>query len=102
MIIVHSPTGKRHQLDAVPGQNLMLQLRPMKVGVIGLCGGNAVCGTCHVIVRNDQYDLLEPFDDYEEALLEGLSQRQPTSRLACQIVYQPPLEGLELTVALGD
>ncbi|MBE8476466.1 MULTISPECIES: 2Fe-2S iron-sulfur cluster-binding protein [Streptomyces] len=98
-IVVHGRDQTRREVDVNTRDSLMLQLRPLKVGVIGVCGGNAVCGTCHVTVRPDQWDLLEPIDEYEEEMLETLPDRQPNSRLACQIVYTPALDGLELTVA---
>jgi ferredoxin, 2Fe-2S len=98
MIIVHDRDGNRHEVDVDCKRSLMLQLRPLKVGVVGLCGGNAMCGTCHVSVRSDQLDLLEPPDEFEEELLETLAERQPCSRLACQLNYIPALDGLELTV----
>ncbi len=99
MIIVHSQAGVRQEFEAVARRSLMLQLRPLKVGVIGLCGGNAMCGTCHVVVSDDdRFGGLEPPDEYEEELLAGLPQRQPRSRLACQLVYEPSMDGLEITV----
>lgn len=99
MIIVHSQAGVRLEFEAVARRSLMLQLRPLKVGVIGLCGGNAMCGTCHVVVSSDdRFDQLDPPDEYEEELLAGLPQRQPHSRLACQLVYEPSMDGLEITV----
>jgi 2Fe-2S ferredoxin len=98
MIVVHGRDGTRHEVDANTDECLMLQLRPLKVGVVGLCGGNAMCGTCHVTVREDQFDLLDPPDEFEEELLDTLAERQAHSRLACQLCYQPSLDGLELTV----
>src|SRR5437867_3570738 len=98
MIVVHGRDGTRRELDVNTHDCLMLQLRPFKIGIIGLCGGNAMCGTCHVTVRSDQLDLLEPIDEFEEELLATLSERQPNSRLACQLVYRPSMDGLEITV----
>jgi 2Fe-2S ferredoxin len=97
-IVVHGHNEKRLELDVDTRKSLMLQLRPHKVGILGICGGNALCGTCHVTVRPDQLDLLEPMDEYEEELLDTLPERQPNSRLACQIVPKPSMDGLELTV----
>jgi 2Fe-2S ferredoxin len=98
MIIVHGRDGTTHEVDVSGQRSLMLQLRPLKIGIIGLCGGNAMCGTCHVKVRPDQCSILEPPDAYEEELLETLPERTPCSRLACQLVYEPGMDGLELTV----
>jgi ferredoxin, 2Fe-2S len=98
MIVVHGRDGNRHEVEVDADQCLMLQLRPLKAGIIGLCGGNAMCGTCHVTVRQDQFNLLDPPDEFEEELLDTLDEREPHSRLACQLWYEPSLNGLELTV----
>ena len=40
-MIVVDQHGAKHELEPQPGKSLMLQLRPLKVGVIRLCNGNA-------------------------------------------------------------
>jgi len=76
----------------------MPQLRPLKLGIIGLCIGNMACGTCHVYVEPDRLDELEPPDEDELEMLDDLAQRKDNSRLTCQIIYQDVLEGLVMTV----
>ncbi|WP_413810750.1 2Fe-2S iron-sulfur cluster-binding protein [Streptomyces sp. OE57] len=91
--------GVSRELDAQVGKPLMHQLRPLKIGVIGFCNGNAACGTCHVYVEEDRLpDLPEP-DEYEEEMLAELPRREQNSRLACQLVYEPSMADLTLTVA---
>lgn len=99
MITVTDRTGQQHELDGQPGRSLMLQLRPLKVGIVGLCNGNALCGTCHIYVRPDQLERTGHRKPLEDNLLEPLKTFRPESRLACQIVYSQELDGLELTVA---
>ena len=99
MIRVNDRDGNGRDVDAVPGKVLMLQLRPLKIGIVGLCGGNAVCGTCHVLVRPDWLDRLPEPDEFEQERLDDLDGVRPNSRLACQIQYGPELDGLEITVA---
>lgn len=99
MIIVNGQDGARHEFDATKGQALMWQIRPLRAGVVGLCNGNAACGTCHVYVAPEWADRLEAPDEYEEEMLDEVNNRQQFSRLSCQIEYQPELDGLELTVA---
>ena len=77
----------------------MHQLRPLKVGVIGLCNGNAACGTCHVYVDEDRFGELPEPDEYEEEMLADLVSREKNSRLSCQLVYESSMAGLTLTVA---
>ena len=91
--------GVNHNLDARDGKTLMPQLRPLKVGVIGLCNGNAACGTCHVFVEPARAAELPEIDEYEEEMLAELDERKPNSRLSCQLVYEPSMADLTLTVA---
>jgi 2Fe-2S ferredoxin len=99
VIVVHAQDGTRHELEATKGEALMWQLRALKVGVVGLCNGNAACGTCHVYVADGWAPQLEEPDEYEDEMLEEVSHRKPNSRLSCQIEYKAELDGLELTVA---
>ncbi|WP_369029609.1 2Fe-2S iron-sulfur cluster-binding protein [Streptomyces adonidis] len=99
MIIVHDRKDVRHEFDVPEGKALMLQLRPKKIGIIGLCNGNAACGTCHVYVEKEWLDRLPEPDEYESEMLEEVAERRENSRLACQIEYRAELDGLEMTVA---
>ena len=53
-------------------------------GIIGRCGGAATCLTCHCYVQSVE-GLLTPVDALEEEVLEYVYDREPDSRLACQI-----------------
>jgi 2Fe-2S ferredoxin len=68
-------------------------------GIIGECGGVCMCATCHVYVREDYLDKLPPVMDTEEAVLEVTNaERQPNSRLSCQIKMTEALDGLTVTI----
>ncbi|MGW1783742.1 2Fe-2S iron-sulfur cluster-binding protein [Streptomyces sp. NPDC002143] len=99
MIIIHDRNDVRHELEPREGKALMLQLRPLKVGILGLCQGNAACGTCHVYVEKEWLDRLPDPDEYEEEMLSEVAARRENSRLSCQIEYRTELDGLEMTVA---
>ncbi len=89
------PDGTRETLDVAVGNTIMLAATSHGLeGIVGECGGNAMCATCHVFVEPDQLDLLPPMTDDEDALLDGTAiERQPNSRLSCQIHVTPALEG---------
>ena len=54
-----------------------------------------MCSTCHVFVDESFYNRLPPAQDTEEAVLEiSAEERQPTSRLSCQIKVTDDLDGL--------
>lgn len=66
-------------------------------GIVAECGGSAVCATCHVYVDDNWIGRLTAVGDDEDALLDGTaSERQPNSRLSCQIKITPELDGLVL------
>lgn len=68
-------------------------------GIDGECGGCCSCATCHVYVDDAFIDRLPPPDDMEDELLDGVaSERQPGSRLSCQIFVSDEFDGLTVRV----
>jgi 2Fe-2S ferredoxin len=68
-------------------------------GIIGECGGNASCATCHVWVRDEFRGLVGEPGDLEDDLLDlGVSERRDSSRLSCQITLTDELDGLTVDV----
>jgi 2Fe-2S ferredoxin len=68
-------------------------------GIIGECGGNNSCATCHVWVRDEFTELVGKPGDLEDDLLDlGVSERRDSSRLSCQIVLTDALDGLTVDV----
>jgi 2Fe-2S ferredoxin len=64
-------------------------------GIIGECGGNISCATCHVYVDEDFVPLVGPPGDFEDDMLDlAVSERRTTSRLSCQISLTDALDGL--------
>jgi ferredoxin, 2Fe-2S len=64
-------------------------------GITAECGGSCMCATCHVYVSEDMMALTPPMEADEDAMLEGTaSERRPTSRLSCQLVVTPEMDGL--------
>jgi ferredoxin, 2Fe-2S len=66
-------------------------------GIVGECGGQLMCASCHVYVDEAFLDLLPPRSEDEEEMLESTaSPRLPNSRLSCQIKLTEELDGLIL------
>jgi branched-chain amino acid transport system substrate-binding protein len=80
---------------------LMFTLRDQAgLPVEGLCGGCAICGTCHVHVDAAWIDRLPPRAEIELELLELLRHfDERASRLSCQIKPTAELDGLALRLA---
>ncbi|MBU6448491.1 MAG: 2Fe-2S iron-sulfur cluster binding domain-containing protein [Rhodospirillales bacterium] len=95
-VIYVNSNGSRTSITVETGMSVMAGAVEHGVdGIVGQCGGNAICGTCHVYVNPGQLSLLEPISDDEDATLEIVAaERRPNSRLGCQITMKPELDGL--------
>lgn len=69
-------------------------------GIVGECGGQAMCATCHVYVDNPPASLPELSEDEDEMLECTASPRESTSRLSCQLRATAHFD--ELTVRLPE
>jgi ferredoxin, 2Fe-2S len=68
-------------------------------GIIGECGGNCSCATCHVYVDDDFSASVGGAGDMEDDLLDlGVADRRDTSRLSCQIAVTEDLDGLTVHI----
>ena len=93
--------GQEYSVEAVEGESVMATAVKNGVpGIIGECGGNASCATCHVWVRDEYVPLVGEPNPTEEDLLEmGVSDRRAGSRLSCQIKMSSELDGLTVDIA---
>jgi 2Fe-2S ferredoxin len=98
IIHVTDREGQRHTLECVEGWRVMEIIRDWGLPIEGLCGGACECATCHVFVSDEWVARLYPATDEEEDQLDTVV-TAPTSRLSCQIIWTPELDGLELTLA---
>ncbi|MDX2972248.1 2Fe-2S iron-sulfur cluster-binding protein [Kribbella solani] len=69
-------------------------------GIVGECGGQAMCATCHVYVREQYLDALPAIGADEDEMLDcTVAPRDPVrSRLACQLTLGPGLDEIEVDV----
>ena len=88
--------GTAHGFEAPDGLTVMQAATGFGVpGILADCGGQAICGTCHVIVAEAWIHRLPPPLPAEDALLDTVAVgRRAGSRLACQIRLGPDLQGL--------
>lgn len=92
--------GQEHVIDAVLGESVMATAVKNGVpGIVGECGGNASCGTCHVWVREEFVALTGEPGELEEDLLDmAVTERRDGSRLSCQVRVTEELDGLTVDV----
>lgn len=94
-----TPDGVRNDIEAPSGANLMEVAVANGIdGILADCGGNLVCGTCHVVVPERFQALLPEQSEMERDMLECVPYPQPNTRLCCQISLSEALDGLELHV----
>jgi ferredoxin, 2Fe-2S len=68
-------------------------------GIIGECGGELSCGTCHVYVDAEWADKIDPQSEEERDLLDMMDDVRPESRLSCQIQLKPGCAGFRSRIA---
>lgn len=103
-VVYVSADGEERVVSAAVGETVMsAAVRNGVPGIIGECGGNNSCATCHVWVRGDFADRVGGPGDLEDDLLDlGVEDRRATSRLGCQVEITDGLDGLVVDVPAGQ
>jgi 2Fe-2S ferredoxin len=91
--------GAEHVVEGRDGWTVMEILRDAGLPITAECGGACACATCHVYVDQDWYAKLAPPSDTEVDMLDMALAVEPNSRLSCQIVCAPELDGIRVTIA---
>jgi len=88
-----------HVLEAPTdmAMSLMEVCKSYELPVEGICGGMALCASCHVYVLSDH--LLPEKSDDEEDMLDQAFFVKPNSRLGCQIKIREEIENLVVKLA---
>lgn len=92
MITFIHPDGSREEIEAPSDESVMDAAADNDVeGLLGECGGNAMCATCHVYVIEPAVASLDAPSIAENGMLDTTaSPRQPNSRLSCQLFLDEP------------
>jgi 2Fe-2S ferredoxin len=98
-IIATDRSGKEHTLEGRDGWTLMEILRDAGLDVAAECGGACACATCQIYVTDGWFEKLPERSDAEVDMLDMAVAVQPNSRLSCQLVCSPDLDGIKVTVA---
>ena len=93
-VIFLSNSGERLEFDVPEGISILEAAHMNKVALEGACDGSLACSTCHVIVDQAFYDKLKPAEEDEEDMLDLAFGLTHTSRLGCQIILTPELDGI--------
>jgi ferredoxin, 2Fe-2S len=101
-LVVIDHAGDEHTLESLEGWRVMEVIRDWGVPIKAECGGACACGTCHVYVDEAWLDRLIPPTAEEEAQLDHVAGIEPSSRLSCQLLMRPDLDGLKVRLAPGS
>ena len=95
--------GTRRVIEAPVGEPLMYPARNAGVkGIVAECGGSAMCATCHCyVISAPAGALADPKQDEADTIEFNAHQPQENSRLTCQVIVTPALEGAVFEVATG-
>ncbi|XP_058238640.1 ferredoxin 1b [Hemibagrus wyckioides] len=81
-------------LDVVINKNL-------QIDGFGACEGTLACSTCHLLFEESVYERLEPMADEEMDMLDLAYGLTKTSRLGCQVIVAPWMNGMMVRVPQG-
>jgi len=98
-IVVTDQDGARHELEALEGWRIMEIIRDFGLPIKAECGGCCCCATCHVYVDDKWLPKLYPANLEEQDLLADAYDTKANSRLSCQLLMSPELDGIEVTLA---
>ncbi|MFI7496103.1 2Fe-2S iron-sulfur cluster-binding protein [Kocuria sp. M4R2S49] len=99
-ITYHQSDGAARTLTVEEGTSVMRAAVTAGVpGIVGECGGQAMCATCHVYVRPGQDAELPPVEEDEDEMLDcTVAERTDRSRLGCQVTLGGTVQDLEVDV----
>lgn len=100
-VTYHHDAGNADVIDVEAGTNLMrAAVRNGVRGIVGECGGQAMCATCHVYVHDRFLDALPDMSEDEEEMLDCITapRHAERSRLGCQVVVDEELDEIEVDV----
>ncbi len=92
------PNNERLEIEAPEGLSVLEVAHMNDIDLEGACEGSLACSTCHVVVEQEWYDLLPEATEDEEDMLDLAFGLTHTSRLGCQIILTPELDGIVVSL----
>ncbi|KAG7486072.1 ferredoxin-2, mitochondrial [Solea senegalensis] len=91
-------SGKKTPVKAKVGDNVLYLAHKNGIDLEGACEASLACSTCHVYVDSAHFDKLPEPEEREDDMLDMAPMLQENSRLGCQIILTPELDGIQLTL----
>ncbi|XP_024025673.1 adrenodoxin-like protein 2, mitochondrial isoform X2 [Morus notabilis] len=91
--------GEEKHVKVPIGMSMLEAAHENDIELEGACEGSLACSTCHVIVMDVEYNnKLEDPTDEENDMLDLAFGLTETSRLGCQVIAKPELDGMRLAI----
>ncbi|KAK3023855.1 hypothetical protein RJ639_043986 [Escallonia herrerae] len=91
--------GDEKHINVPIGMSMLEAAHENDIELEGACEGSLACSTCHVIVMDTEYyNKLEDPTDEENDMLDLAFGLTETSRLGCQVIASPELDGIRLAL----
>jgi len=98
-IIFKQKNGEKKSVMAENGLSLMVAAVENNIeGIKAVCNGCCSCGTCHVSIESSFQEITSPMYSGEQQVLTQLNNNEAGSRLACQVIVDDKLEGMQVIV----
>lgn len=98
-IIFQQKNGEKKSVEAENGLSLMVAAVENNIaGIKAVCNGCCNCGTCHVAITPSFIEVTSPLYSGEQQVLSKLPNTHTNSRLACQVIVDDKLEGMQVIV----
>ena len=87
--------GQSHTVEVPKGLTVMEGAVQNNIpGIDADCGGGMACATCHVYVKEEWFDKINPKTEGEDDMIDQAHQPNKLSRLSCQILVSDEIDGL--------
>ena len=96
--IIFIENNKEIEVEASVGLSVLEVAHENNIDLEGACEGSLACATCHVILEEKIYNILEQPAEAEEEMLDLAFGLTHTSRLGCQIILTKELNGMRVRV----
>ncbi|MEO7125521.1 MAG: 2Fe-2S iron-sulfur cluster-binding protein [Nakamurella sp.] len=100
-IFYHQQDGHVDEVEVARGATVMQSAVSNGIdGIVGVCGGQMMCATCHVYVHEEYLDQLPAISEEEEEMLEETAAPRDLrrSRLGCQLILGKKLPELHVDI----
>ena len=97
-VIFITPDEQKVEVEGQNGLSILEIAHKNNIPLEGACEGSLACSTCHGIIDEKHFSLLDSPKDDEEDMLDLAFGVSATSRLCCQITMTDDLDGIIIKI----